>query len=363
MPPKTKLWELEEHSKGKHLVLRRYLNAWLPILSKYHGRLLIIDGFAGPGRYSNNHEGSPLIALDAAIAHRDKSVQEQEIVFVFIESVEERLAHLQELVKEKYPKLPSNIKVNYISGKFDDTVTQLLDQIDEQKKRLAPCFAMIDPFGVSDTPMSVIQRLMGNPKAEVYISVMYEFINRFLKSKEFRPHLDRLFGTKDWAHAIDIGDKHIKKKYLYDLYKEQLKIAGAQNAVHFDLFNGNRHVYGIFFATQSWLGADRIKEAIWKIAPDGDFIFRGDKEDSLDLANSDFEPLIGAIRTKFSPDGWVTPKQIAEFVGSDQTDYYSGQMKKNALKPLEQQGHLEVHPDCTRARKFTYRDDIRLKIK
>ena len=81
--PKNKeiVWELEEHSLGKHLVFKKYLNAWLPILSKWHGRLLIIDGFAGPGEYKNGYLGSPIIALEAAISHMHHAVRDQEIVF------------------------------------------------------------------------------------------------------------------------------------------------------------------------------------------------------------------------------------------------------------------------------------------
>ena len=85
------LWELDEHSLGKHLVLKSYINAWFPILSKYNGRLLFIDGFAGPGEYKNGYIGSPLIALDAALYHRHEAVREQEIIFFFIENDRKRL--------------------------------------------------------------------------------------------------------------------------------------------------------------------------------------------------------------------------------------------------------------------------------
>lgn len=54
--------------QGKHIVLRSYLDAWLPILSygaRYRaamgaGKLVLVDGFAGPGRYSTGEDGSPL---------------------------------------------------------------------------------------------------------------------------------------------------------------------------------------------------------------------------------------------------------------------------------------------------------------
>ncbi|ROT94365.1 three-Cys-motif partner protein TcmP [Marinobacter sp. R17] len=357
------LWELNEHSLGKHLVLKSYINAWFPILSKYNGRLLFIDGFAGPGEYNNGYIGSPLIALDAALNHQHQAVREQEIVFFFIENDKKRLDHLKSLIEERYPNLPSNFKVHFSESKFDAAMTHLLDYIEEQNKKLAPCFAMIDPFGVSDTPMSIVHRILKNPKAEVYVSVMYEYINRFLGSPEFEPHLNELFGGNEWVQAKAIEDKHEKKEFLYQVYKSKLKESRATNAIHFELFKGNRHVYSIFFATQSWMGTDKMKSAIWNIAPGGDFVFRGMANNELDLASPDYGPLIDAIVEQFS-GRWVTPRRIAEFVGSDRTDYHSSQFKKNALKVLEKDERLTIHPEDAHKRKkrFTYRDDIRLMI-
>ena len=69
MPPKTPLWPLEPHTRGKHLVLKSYLDAWFPIMGSWNGRILFIDGFAGPGEYEGGEEGSPLIALRSLKDH------------------------------------------------------------------------------------------------------------------------------------------------------------------------------------------------------------------------------------------------------------------------------------------------------
>ena len=63
------LWELGEHTLGKHLVLRKYLDAWYPILGRRHPRIAFIDGFAGPGEYEGGEEGSPVIAMKAFADH------------------------------------------------------------------------------------------------------------------------------------------------------------------------------------------------------------------------------------------------------------------------------------------------------
>lgn len=49
--PRETVWEMEPHTQAKHEILRGYLSAWLPIMSKYNERLVYVDGFAGPGVY------------------------------------------------------------------------------------------------------------------------------------------------------------------------------------------------------------------------------------------------------------------------------------------------------------------------
>ena len=65
----TTIWDKQPHTRAKHEILRRYLDAWLPIMSRYNERLLILDGFAGPGEYTDGSDGSPLIAVNALIQH------------------------------------------------------------------------------------------------------------------------------------------------------------------------------------------------------------------------------------------------------------------------------------------------------
>jgi three-Cys-motif partner protein len=58
--PKTTTWRLEAHTRAKHEILGRYLQAWTPILSASGlPHILYIDGFAGPGRYDGGEDGSP----------------------------------------------------------------------------------------------------------------------------------------------------------------------------------------------------------------------------------------------------------------------------------------------------------------
>jgi three-Cys-motif partner protein len=367
MGTKEALWDLDDHTKGKHVVLKGYLDAWLPILSRYNGRVLFIDGFAGPGAYREGQDGSPLIAIRCVREHTASALI-KEVVCIFIEADERRAAHLCEVLNKLKDsgQVPDTCKVFIEHGTFDEKLTKVLDIVEEQKTRLAPTFVMIDPFGVSDTPMSVIDRLFKNDRVEVYVSFMYEWLNRFKGTPEFEPHMDRLFGTSDWRSGLGIEDASERKVFFFDLYERQLRKAGASYVVRLELFSGNRLKYAIFFGTHHLLGADKMKQVIWRIAPTGDYAFRGGHSDqlALGLETVDFAPLRAAVEgfLKGRPAGaWVEVGDVQKFVIAD-TDYHSSQYKSNALKPLESAGTIEVDP-TSRRRKGTYPDGTRVRWK
>jgi len=344
-------------------VLRNYLNAWLPILGMTHDRIVFIDGFAGPGEYAGGEPGSPIIALRALKEHVAKARFSAEVKFVFVELEPDRAQHLTRLVEAEKKDLPGNCDALVVQGRFDATITTLLDDLESKMKTLAPSFLMVDPFGVSDTPMSIIQRVLRHLKSEVYISFMYEAINRFKNTPEFAPHLDALFGCPDWRQGMDIADPERKKDFYYSLYRNQLKQAGANQVLHFELYQGGRLVYAIFFGTKHLLGCDRMKQAIWKVAPFGDHAFRGTRtaQLGLDLEAVDPAALGNEIAAAFKRGEWIRVEDAKGFAQSDLTDYHSGHLKK-ALAHLETSGRMDIKPG-SRKKARTFPDGTRFRLK
>ena len=234
-------------------------------------------------------------------------------------------------------------------------MSSALDELEEQKSSMAPAFVMIDPFGVSDTPMNVISRILSAPKCEVYISFMYSYIDRFRKTPEFGPHLDKLFGCKDWRDGNDLPSGE-RKDFFYSLYRQQLKCAGANQVIDFELYKGNSLIYAIFFATQSLKGCDEMKKAIWKIIPGGNYKFKGRNAEAGQLSlelQPNFQPLQDLLASIYKPKGWVQVDEIENFLKTDETIYHSGHLKSYALKPMELNDLLEVK-ESTRRLKRTY---------
>lgn len=360
--PKTTLWEREPHTAGKHLVLESYLKAWFPIMARRNPRILFIDGFAGPGEYLGGEEGSPIIAMRAWAEHVARPKIKSEVIFVFIEGKVERVRHLERLVDRGDPKLPETAEVHVWPGTFDSLMTEALDELDEQKRRMAPALVMMDPFGVKGIPIDVIERILGNEKCEVYVTFMWEAINRHIGAPEFEGHLTQLFGTDGWKDAILLEGRE-RKLFLHRLYRRQLKAHGAGQVVSFHLLKGKRLKYSIFFGTGHTLGSDRMKAAIWKADPSGDYSFRGGEQAEISF-EPDFALLQKALVKQFEEAGWVSIEKIEELVSSDATIFHTGQLRSRALIPMERAGLIEVKVN-NRIRKkgSTYPEHCRINFR
>src|ERR1039457_6104352 len=151
--PKDTLWPIEPHTQAKHEILRRYLSAWLPILSRSHDKIAFIDGFSGPGRYTGGEPGSPLVALDVAIHHL--RALEGEIAFWFMDERQDRIDHLQQELANL--TIPKHFRIAIECNRFAENLTEALDSIFQDGLRMAPTFALVDPFGFSGIPYSLIQ--------------------------------------------------------------------------------------------------------------------------------------------------------------------------------------------------------------
>jgi len=271
-PVDTTIWDLDDHTRAKHEILRYYLGGWFPILARTSGRIIYLDGFAGPGIYSKGEEGSPIIALRTASEHMLRLHKWAEIKFLFIENDSKRAETLEQVLTEKFPTLPDKISYTVISDEFESTVKELLDHLEKEKKKLAPCFAFIDPFGFTGFSMDLMKKLFSHDKCEVLITFMAGFVRRFLD--EIRePALDTLYGTPVWRKIREI--KENREKQLLELYEKQLKEqCGVEYTRSFEMIGLNGQIiYYMIFGTKHWLGLKVMKEAMWSVDRRGDYIF------------------------------------------------------------------------------------------
>jgi three-Cys-motif partner protein len=351
--PEKTIWPIEPHTAAKHKILRKYLDAWYPILTTYNQRIVYVDGFSGPGLYTGGEPGSPIIALEAAITHRAKL--KGELVFFFIEESHDRANHLEgEIAKLTIPK---HFRVNVERGEFAAKLTEALDGLDKDRSQIAPTFVLIDPFGFSGIPSTLIQRLLSKAKCEVLITFMVDSMNRWLEHPEegVKAHIVEAFGTRN---ALAIAENAAgRTAALRDLYRKQLEKA-AKFVRYFELCNhNNRVVYYLFFATNNPLGHLKMKEAMWTVDPLGDFTFSDstDPNQHVLFSSPSVAPLAANLVATFRGSGQIPVKRIESHVW-DKTAYLRKHMGE-VLTSLENAGGLrvaEVKTDGKKRRAGTY---------
>lgn len=338
--PSDTLWEMEPHTEAKHAILRRYLGAWFGIMGITNPRIIYLDGFCGPGRYKGGEEGSPILAIKLAQEHYQKN-NLHEVTFVFVEERKDRVEHLR--TELSCLPVPPTFHVSVNHNQFDNTLSGILDHLETKGAKIAPTFAFIDPFGFKGAPFKLVERLLNNPKTEVFVNIMADSINRFLDhpDPQIRNHIVDLFGTPQVLQILNVGNQGISQ--LRELYQVQLEKC-ADYVRYFEMRDeNNRIIYYLFFATNNRLGHIKMKEAFWKVDSSTGYHF-SDATNTTQLVLFEEDPskhLAESLAVQFHGRK-IKVSVIQEFV-EDHTPYLSSHMKK-ALRHLEEQDRLCVDP-------------------
>ena len=142
-------WYYTEHAAAKHEILRRYLGAWLAILGRgsthfRHKRLMLLDGFAGRGRYIGGEDGSPKIMFERAAEAVDAGVANS----VWIGCAEPNAKNFKDHLEPVCAELQhSKVEMRPTQTTFEEAGTKLADWAEKQKPAV-PIFVMVDPYGV-----------------------------------------------------------------------------------------------------------------------------------------------------------------------------------------------------------------------
>jgi len=347
----TTIWKIEPHTEAKHAILKKYLDAWLPILTRHIQKVVFIDGFAGPGEYIGGKNGSPIIAIRSVINH--KIDIKSEIFFLFVEKDPNRYEFLKD--KLRNINLPKNIKYDCRCGNFSEVVGSILEDLSKRRVSLAPTFVFIDPFGFKGVPFNIIKKLMNNTKCEVLINFMFEDINRFIDLPQNEPTYNDFFGTREWKKVKSKKDPKERLKLLHELYKKQLESI-AKYVLSFKMVNKfNKVDYFLFFATNHIRGLEKMKESMWRVDPSGSFQFSDATYNPNQTMLFEKEPKFSLLKKKILDEynGKIINIGDLENFISTKTTFLKTHYKSRILRQMEKEREIEVTCNHNR-RKGTY---------
>lgn len=343
--PRT-LWEAKPHTLAKIEIVRRYLYLWFSILgaNPANKRLVYIDGFAGPGQYTNSEQSSPLAALQsakAAIERPGARLDKVEFSFLFVEKRRDFADNLRAVVSATL--WPSQIAWRVGEGTFEEKVGAILEHLRRKDQGLAPTFAFIDPFGATGLPFGVVAEILSYPKCEVLLNLDSDGIGRLITAQQFeknQANLDSLFGDGSWRQLDPSAPMARLSAEVLALYKKRLRSLPQVRYVFAFAMNSREGQlnYHLVFASQHPLGLEKMKEAMKAVDKSGSYSFSDDTIGQRLLF--DFNaPADWARKMQFALGG--SPRRYSEFhdYALNETPFMN---PKAMLKHFQCAGQLEV---------------------
>ncbi len=177
-PPK-----LEEHSKAKLDVLRRYLYAYFDRLAanpaRDEFRLDLIDGFAGGGTFQHGNKtesGTPLIMLEEYTSAQDRLNEGRSkplhfnCKFHFVDVNPDHTNHLRQVLDDRGYRV-DNEKIVVHNSPFEDVAEDIIADVQRRQPRAGRAIFLLDQTGFSQVELTLVARIFERlPTAEVILT-------------------------------------------------------------------------------------------------------------------------------------------------------------------------------------------------
>jgi three-Cys-motif partner protein len=289
----------------KHLLLRRYLQAWFPILGSAGARLLYVETHAGKGKHLGGEAGSPLVALQTFKEHARAStvLGRCDVVFHLVELNSEHVAALREAIEEE--SFPVGIRVIVEKGDFADQLTESLRKYKGSNSKVPPMFVFIDPFNYN-IPVQFLHQILKSESSEAMVTFMAQDVVTAMRdaargSTGKADLLDKLYGGAVWRTVLE---KHDFKEQLDEAIRAYASAVGAIWSTTMRM-QGSRE-YALIHFTNSFRGRDEMKRAMWAVTgianKPGEFVLSTADDPSngslLEL-QPDLSPLISSFKSAF----------------------------------------------------------------
>ena len=272
MPAKV-LWDCKPRTRAKLAIVNAYLGAWFGILAaKGFKHVVYIDGFCGPGEYKTGEEGSAVIAARMASATAAK-YPGFKATLILVDKKKTALDHLQTLdpIKKHHP----NVEIIIKQGEFADKVDEIVAYLKAHPN--SPTFSFVDPFGFGQSPFEKFRQLMHNENSELFINLMCGFMNRFKEHEDPNvvAKIKEILGTDDLAAILAAGDTI---DAVCDAFEKSLKGIGRFTLKFMMRDDKNIRDNAFFFCGRNTKGFEKIKEAMWRVDPEGGNSFSAHRE-------------------------------------------------------------------------------------
>ena len=257
--------EQKEQSLIKARIVEKYFRAWanvmIPSAKRHNSKIAYIDLFAGPGRYEDGSQSTPIKVLESAISNPD---MQNMLVTVFNDADIKHINSLQEAIN----LIPNIANLKYKPKVFNHKVGEEIVNIFEQLK-LPPTLFFVDPWGYKGLSLKLINSVVKKHGCDCIFFFNYKRINMALSNATVEEHMNALFGNiradqvRQQLKTLQPGEREIT---VVEAICEALKEMGGEYVLPFCFKdkNGNRTSHHLIFVSKHIKGYNIMKQIMAK---------------------------------------------------------------------------------------------------
>ena len=322
--------EKKEWSIHKDNILKNYLTQYFPKVIQYsRGLVVVVDCFAGKGKFDDGSEGSPLIIARLAKEYKERFCVNNLCIFSDIKGI-----YCRELEENLKKYIEDGIAI-VLNSKAEDLISQLVRLPDHY-----PLFLYLDPFGLKGLSLEVLSEIFkrsGPTSTEVLVNFRF---NALMRIGDEQWVSDVMGG--DWWKGRDLSnteeEKFIVDGYV-DLYKENFRYVGYCPILEKPK---GKPKYYLIFGSRSYIAIELMNDVMHKEMQS--FIIN-EYADDLPLFK-DKLPVDQLIPKNMKKDTSRLKDKIAEFCAQQDGEFTRKDIKEKLIPDLFMQYSKSDYGRC-----------------
>jgi len=256
--------EQKEQSLVKTTIVSKYFDVWANVIistqklyPQHSQKIAYIDLFAGPGRYKDGTQSTPLKILTNAI---EKPDLRERLVAIFNDKDEKNSKALQNTIS----KIPGIETLKYKPVVYNQEVGEEIVKMFESM-RLVPTLFFVDPWGYKGLSLRLVNSVLKDWGCDAIFFFNYNRINMGLNNDAVKEHMQALFGEEQ-AIALrnKLNHKKVSERELLIIEElcQALKTYGSRYVLPFRFKNerGKRTSHHLIFVSKHFRGYEIMKD-------------------------------------------------------------------------------------------------------
>jgi three-Cys-motif partner protein len=263
--------EQNEQSWVKAAIVSKYFMTWAKIIiatqknneQRYghkKGRIAYMDLFAGPGRYEEGADSTPVMILKRAI--NDEDIR-QRLVTIFNDKDENHAQSLQKTISA----LPGIKNLKYEPQVMNQEVgTEIVNKFEEMN--LVPTLFFVDPWGYKGLSLRLINSVLKDWGCDGIFFFNYNRVRMGIANPKVRLHMDALLGKERVDHLQmelkTINSTEEKESAVIEELAQALQDMGGKYVLPFRFKDsrGTRTSHHLIFVSKDPKGYEVMKDVM-----------------------------------------------------------------------------------------------------